>query len=576
MFVHRKGNSPVLITKFNKMIRNKWLWTGFALLISVSFLGYFSPRSSGCGRNAFREDMKAGNQGKLFDRSVSRTEFMTARFFEMGLRESMALTPEARERLHRRTWQRLAALRAAEQMGVRVSPDEIRETIARDPNFAVNGAFSRERYRATVEAQLRISLTTFESYLLQELTLRKLADMLESLLLTSPMDLQRRLSNLTDTFTVQYAALTRDTVRTEVATTPADAERFYDEHQKMFTEPAKVSVTYVSFPITNYLAGITVTESDMKDYYEEYDEEFRSGDTNAPADRLPFEQVTNTIAARLRDHEAEKGARNAATEFVMKLADRSENAPGFAAVAASQGLTLSTSGFFTVAGRVPGLQVASDFNKAAFDLDSADRTRSFSDAVTGSNAVYVLSAHEKVEEHIPAFAEVKERATKLARQQAEDAAFIKRCRDLRRSLKKDLESGKTFALAASGAGLTIKTTEPFSVYEGLTNDASYSEELASSVMYMNKGELSDLVPITNGVILAFIVDRQAGDPAATVLLKPQMQSLVDRYNVAVLLRDWEDYLLSKPGFEDYAPVKLEDERASARDEDGEPHNPIEP
>lgn len=566
----------MLITKFNKMIRNKWLWTGFALLISVSFLGYFSPRSTGCGGKAFREDMKAGNQGTLFGRNVPRNEFMTARFFEMGLRENAALTPAARERLHQRTWQRLAALRAAEQMGVRVSPDEIAETIARDPNFAVNGAFSRERYRATVESQLRIGLTTFESYLLQELTLRKLADMLESLLLTSPADLQRRLSNLTDIFTVQYAALTRDTVRTEVTTTAADAERFYDEHQKLFTEPATVSVKYVSFPITNYLAGVTIAEADMKDYYEEYDHEFLSGDTNAPAARLPFEQVTNTIAARLRDHEAEKGARNAATELVMKLTDRSENALGFDAIAASQGLTICTSGFFTLTGHVPALQVASDFNKAAFDLDPADRSRSFSDAVTGSNAVYVLSVHERVEARIPAFAEVKEHATTLARHQAEETAFLKRCGDLRRSLKKDLESGKTFAQAAGVAGLTIKTTEPFSVYEGLTNDTSYSEELVSGVMYMNKGELSDLVPTTNGVIIAFISDRQAGDPSATVLLKPQMQSLVDRYNVAVLLRDWEDYLLSKSGFQDYAPVRVDEETASARDEEEEPVSPIEP
>lgn len=566
----------MLITKFNKMIRNKWLWTGFALLISVSFLGYFSPRSSGCGGDAFREDMKAGNQGRLFDRNVSRDEFMTARFFEMGLRENLPLAPEARERLHRRTWQRLAALRAAEQMGVRASSEELLEAIARDPNFAVNGVFSRERYRATVESQLRMGLATFESYLLQELTLRKLADMLESLLLTSPMDLQRRLSNLTDTFTVQYAALTRDTVHVQATTTPADAERFYDEHPTTFTEPAKVSVKYVSFPITNYLAGVTIAESDMKDYYEEYDQEFMSDDTNTPAARLPFEQVTNTIAARLRDHEAGRAARNAATEFVMKLTDRSENALGFDAIAAGQGLTISTSGLFTLAGHVPGLQVAADFNKAAFDLDATDRTRSFSDAVTGSNAVYVLSVHERVEERIPAFAEVKERATKLARQEAEEAAFLKQCRDVRRSLKKELESGKTFAQAASVAGLSIKTTEPFSVYEGLTNEMSYSEELVSSVMYLNKGELSDVVPTTNGVILAFISDRQAGDPAATVLLKPQMQSLVDRYNVAVLLRDWEDYLLAKSGFEDYAPVKLEEERASEQDEEEEPYNPIEP
>jgi len=53
--------------------------------------------------------------------------------------------------------------------------------------------------------------------------------------------------------------------------------------------------------------------------------------------------------------------------------------------------------------------------------------------------------------------------------------------------------------------------------------------------------------------------RAEGDPATMLLLRPQLQSYLDRNNVAILLHDWEDYLLTKGGMEDYAPVKAEEE-----------------
>jgi hypothetical protein len=561
------------------MIRNKWLWTAFALLISVSFLGYFSPRSGGCGRSAFLEDMKAGAQGRLFEKNVPREEFAGARFFEMGLRENAPLTPRAKERLHKRTWQRLVALQTADRMGVQTSPAEVLEAIARDPNFAANGAFSRERYRSVVESQLHVNIETFESYLRQELTIQKLIGMIESVFLTSPIDLQRRLSNITDSFAVEYVVLKNAAIKTEVKATPDDAQKFYEEHKKLFMEPAKVSVKYVSFPITNYLANIPITESDMKDYYEEYDEEFKATDTNSATTRLPFEQVTNTIAARLKVFAAERAAKDAATELTLRLTDRSEKALGFDEAAAGQKLAVSTSAFFTISSKVPGLDVGRDFNKAAFDLDPDDRTRSFSDPIAGSNAVYVLSICERVEERIPAFAEVKNRAMELARRDAQEAAFLQKCKDIRRTIRKDMEEGKSFQkAAASAAGLTVKTTETFSAYTGLTNDLTYSDELVSSVIYMHKGELSDLVPTTNGVLLAYIRDRQTGDPATMLLLKPQMQSLLDRYNVSVLFHDWEDYLLSKAAFEDYAPIRQEEEEPTSdtEEEDANTAIPFEP
>jgi len=358
-------------------------------------------------------------------------------------------------------------------------------------------------------------------------------------------------------------------------------DKFYQEHKKLFTEPAKVRVKYVPFPITNHLAGITIRESDMKDYYEDYEDEFNAQDTNNPAARLPFEQVTNTIAARLLHHEAEKKAKNVATDFVMRLADRLDASLTFDDAASARGLAVYTSGFFSVKSELPGIDAGLDFNRVAFDLDPADRSRSFSDAVVGSNTVYVLSFQDRIEERIPLLAEVRERATALAKRDAEETAFLAKCKDIRRAIRKDMDGGKSFPLAVTAAGCNVVTTEPFSVYGGLTNEAhaAYAEQIVMGVIYMTKGELSDAIPSTNGVLIAHLADRQAGDPAAMLMLKPQMQSVIDRSGVSVLLRDWEDQLLSLAGFEDYMPLRTAEEEGDAakpEEDKPEPINPIEP
>jgi len=560
------------------MIRNKWLWTGFALLISVSFLGYFSPRSGGCGSKAFKEDMKSGAQGRLFDRNVSREEFTNAQFFEMGMREQ-TLTPSAKERLHKRTWQRLAALRAAEQMGIRTSPEEVIAALTRDPSFSANGVFNKAQYKAVVEAQLGVGADMYEAYLLQELTIQKLLGMLDSVLLTAPRDIQRRLSSLTDVFEAEYTVLATNNVKTEAKLSAEDVDRFYEERKKLFTEPAKVRVKYVSFAITNYLADITIPASDMKDYYENYDEEFMAQDTNDPTARIPFEQVTNIIAARLLHHEAEKKAKNVATDFVMRLADRSDASLTFDQAASAKGLAVATTELFSAKTELPGIDAFPDFNRAAFDLDPEDRSRSFSDAVVGSNAVYVLSLQDRAAERIPLLAEVKERATALAQRDAEETAFLTKCKDIRNAIRKDMDGGKSFSAAVTAEGFNVSTTEPFSVYGGLTNEAQavYAEPIVMGVIYMSKGDLSDALPSTNGVLIIHVADRQAGDPTAMLMLKPQMQSVIERSSVSVLFHDWENYLLSQAKFEDYMPLRADTEEPVKQEEDRpEPVNPIEP
>jgi hypothetical protein len=142
-----------------------------------------------------------------------------------------------------------------------------------------------------------------------------------------------------------------------------------------------------------------------------------------------------------------------------------------------------------------------------------------------------------------------------------------------------MDGGKAFPVAVTAAGFNVSTTESFSVYGGLTNEAetAYAEQIVRGVIYMSPGELSDPLPSTNGVVILHLADRQGGDPAAMLMLKPQMQTAIERSSVSVLFHDWENHLLSQAGFEDYMPLRTAEEEAAKPEQDRpEPINPIEP
>ena len=178
----------MLISKFNRMIRSKILWGVFAVLISLAFVFTFTGGSGGCND----KDVPRGDiAGKIGDQDVSQRDYLMARFFELGMRRNINLPPEGEQVLRERVWERLAALQAAEGLGIRISDAEVAAAIHRDRAFADNGQFSGERYKTVIERQVGVAVPVFESYLRQELALEKLREMASAFAWVLPLDKYR-------------------------------------------------------------------------------------------------------------------------------------------------------------------------------------------------------------------------------------------------------------------------------------------------------------------------------------------------------------------------------------------------
>ncbi|MDD4871249.1 MAG: SurA N-terminal domain-containing protein [Kiritimatiellae bacterium] len=552
----------MLITKFNKMIHNKTLWWFFAITVSICFVWTYSDYSSSGGGCTERVPDAVGT---LYGKEISARELDRAMSFTMRLRNYHNQSSEHMKLIRREGWKRLAALKTAETLGVSASINDLTTTIGRDPSFQVNGTFSKERYKTVIESQMQVPVETFEEFLREEIILQKIGNILESCVWTSPLELNQRLTRVTDIFSIQYATFKKDKNTPVVTVTSDDARKYFDKNIEKFRVPEKVSVKFVSFPVSNFLSKIQVTDAEVASYYTNNIEKYTSSDTNNPT-ATPFEKVKKEIFTSLKNEKALTEAKDVAARFVtMLIPDQKGKAPSFDEAASKKGFIISTSKFFSIKQDVPGLKVNNDFNIAAFDLDPSDPEKYFSDPIAGEDTVYVLASRERQKSHLPDFSNVVNQAISMVKKESEHEAFIKKCTEIRDSAAKTLKSGQTFDKALKNYNASVSTNMTFSAYEAASSPFEYFDVILPKIMSMTKGDITEPLEIDDGMIIVYVADKKPGVAGSAEMLRPEMIGAIDRSLVTALYEDWKEYLLSKAGF-------MDRKVSATTSEDSEPSN----
>jgi peptidyl-prolyl cis-trans isomerase D len=542
----------MLISKFNKLIHNKILWSILAVTIAFFFVGASIMAKMGDGGS----NAERAAEGKLFGEEVGGNDFYLARYFELGMRPMADNSEEAIAALRERTWQRVAALRMAEQMGITVTDEDIRDVITQDPTFASNGVFDQRRYLMFLQSRLRIDPTTFEDYLRQDITLRRLMAALRAASWTSPYELTPRLAKLTDRISLEYAVMPIDTETDEVDVSEEDIVACFETYRDAFRIDEQIKVRHISFPVSTLLDAVEVSEADIDDYYNDHIEDYTTVDTNDTEIVEPLDDLHDEIAELVREQKARFEAKDEATRFVMALApDRYGQAYEMDAAAEARGLTVMTSDWFTAAQEIPGLDAGLDLTRAAFDLVPNDPERYFSDAVSGSNAVYVVADLDRRPARDPELEEVREQVVAAATLQAAEDAFLASVEATRQQLiEAAADTNQGFMATAQELDMMAATTGVFTVYEGLPADAPYNAELISEIIDAREGDVLEATDTADGLLIAHIASRGPGDPSAAELLRPQYVRSMDQYRAAVVCDAWLGQLMSESDFEDYHPI----------------------
>lgn len=541
----------MMITRFHKLIQSKVLWLIFLGVIVISFVGFFTPTMRAAGHQR-----KARSAGELFGKKISMEEYHRAYqntyiWYILSSGRMIPMTDELAKSLRSEAWRRVAVLHKAQADKILVADKEVIRQIQSLPLFcSKNGAFDINIYKAVLQ-KLEMTTQQAEELFREQISIYKLMYRPVQAALISPSELTKAYHLYTDRFVLDYVVLPRKQIEKTVTVSKEAAKALFTENPEAFRMPPKVRVSYVEFPVSNYLAKAELPEGAALKVYNKNIENYRVENTNedAAAEYKPFKSVEGEITAQLKEAAARKLAADKATEFVVDVAPKADGEkPDFAGAAAKDGLKIKTLPAFGIKDELKRIDATAPFRRAAFTLED-DSYSSFSDAVIGKDTVYVMSLKQKYPSFIPTFDAVESDVMKAARAQGVNKALAERAAEIEQAVTKTMSGGTGFKAAVAPFGLKVVTTPEFDISTELKD--KYADKLVQLCINVQQGKLCAPAPVKEGVLIACVTSRKSTDAAEG--LPAVRQELVDglsRHLAQRLASAWQETLLTQGKFKD--------------------------
>lgn len=527
----------MVIYHFNRIIRNRFIWAGFAVMIAFAFVSVDS---------CFTGTPPSQTVGKLGGKPVSLDEFSRIERSVRGFgRRQTQLTEKE---IQAQTWEKIAALRTAESMGLKVTNEEVAQAIT--ASFSGAEGFNFATYQKLL-AENGLTVKGYEEVVREELLIQKLSTAVAAANWVSPMETDEELAAMTDSFTVQSIEIVNDFVAKDMKLTSEKLKAYYDANKDSFALPERISVRYVQIPLSNYMAAAKalVDQESIQEYYDSNTSKYTHSTTNGPVTK-PLSEVKESIVGTLAKQEARYIAgTNLNNTVVPKMMNAS-----FDAVAKELGLPVQETPFFSEK-RLPPMRDARAIADAAFELDPT-RTDSRFGVAKGEDAVYVITQLAASPAHVPDFKEaevtVLARATAQARSDAY-AAFVSNKVAL---IEKELAKTSNLAAAAKAAKVevsNVSTSMTFTVVS-MQNGAEIPNAslIVPAAIRLQKGQLSKPVfhQMSNNAMLVFLQDRKPGDAVSSEMYRGQIQNQIARRRSGGLFREWMKWNLKELGLTD--------------------------
>lgn len=156
----------------------------------------------------------------------------------------------------------------AEEMGLRVSDEQVKETIVSFPQFQVGGQFSNERYLAAIR-QSGFQASEFRDYIRREMTRDQLSRALggSGFALSGAANTLAKLEQ--QTRDANILTLEASSFKDEVEISEEDVQLYYDANLPNFDTEEKVSLAYVELKVSDLMDGITITPEQIERYYQD-------------------------------------------------------------------------------------------------------------------------------------------------------------------------------------------------------------------------------------------------------------------------------------------------------------------
>ncbi len=379
-------------------------------------------------------------------------------------------------------------LAEADRMGLTVTDSELVDSIASIPAFQFSdGRFvGQDRYSQILRSN-GYTVEQFEEGVRSDLLSQKVRDVLYDNLYVSQEEVKEAYQSQVETASIRYLRFPAAELSGEVEIEEVELEAYFAEHQEDFRIPERRTVDYLLVDPEALRSTLTVTDEEVRDYYDNHGDEF------AREEQVKARHILLRVDADRTEEQAEQQMR--------EIRQRLEGGEDFAALA----LELSDDpgskthggdlGFFGRGQMIP------EFEEAAFGAEPGEIVG----PVRTSFGYHLIQVEEKRPAGQLPFEEAAEEIRQQLGTERARAAAEAKARELADRIETATDFEELQGLAASETAVTAASTAPFGRDDSIPT-LGRSTPFTTTAFSLQVGEHSEPIQVAQG----WVVMRLAG------------------------------------------------------------------
>jgi peptidyl-prolyl cis-trans isomerase D len=377
-------------------------------------------------------------------------------------------------------------LEKADEMGLKVSKDDVVSAIANVEAFQVDGSFNKERYIEVLSYQ-RMTPQNFEEMQRRQMLINQVRARIQGQVQVDDADVVEEFRRINEKINLAYLVFDPREFVDQVSVDDAALEQYYAENREEYRVAEQAALEYVEVSAQKQRDEIEPTPEDLERYYQRHLDQF-SIDEQVQARHI-FIEVEQDASQEVRD---EKRAQ------AQEILDR-VNADNFARIAGQESDDAESAAEGGDLGYFKRNTFDPVFENAVFSLE----TGAISDVIEGAAGFHIVQVIDHVQAGYKPLEQVRsqvvdgfveEQSVKLAYEKAIDAY------NMNRKQGGMVGAAQQLGLSPLKSGL-FSRNEPIG---GLGN----APELNNKAFTTSEGKMIKPLKVANKVVLAQVAERK--------------------------------------------------------------------
>jgi peptidyl-prolyl cis-trans isomerase D len=429
---------------------------------------------------------------------------------------------------------RQALLVEAGRMGLRVTPEEVKDELQHGryaATFFPGGNFIGEQDYEQMLQRANMTPAKFEDAVGSDILLTKLQSLIAGGASVSESEIRDQFIKQNSKVKFDFAVLKQDDIKKGLHPTDEELRAFYESHKNAYANsiPEKRKIKYAIVDTAKAEASVQVTQDELRSYYDGHRDQYRTPEQVKVSHILiktplpgPDGKIDEKGAVEAQHRAEDLLKQLKAGAKLEDLATKYSEDPG----SAKQGGSL---------GWIGKGQTVPEFEKTAFSLPKGQ----ISDLVKSSYGFHIIRVDDKQDAHMKALDEVKDQIEPILKRQKSQQIAQKQAEDL---LKRARANGLDAAAAAQSIPVI---TSDFFARKDMLPGLGPAPQLMDAVFTEAEKAPPDVASASQGIVVfQLLAVKPAGTPAfeeirtkveeefknerSSVLLTQKTQELSDR------------------------------------------------